>query len=112
MAVQVVIWTVIALILGFSVNWVVAYSFFIGVLVMLAPQLYFVIHAFRYSGAQHAPHVVGALYRGEVGKFLITAVMFAFVFSVVKPLDVVVLFSSYIAASILNMILVFVAIRR
>lgn len=53
-----------------------------------------------------ANDVTRSLYLGEMGKFVLTAVLFACVFALVKPLSVAILFTSFIFMTVLNSILV------
>jgi ATP synthase protein I len=81
---------------------VIAYSVLIGGLIFILPNLYFAAYAFRYRGAQAAPIVLKSFYRGEAGKFLLSGVGFAIAFTLVQPLEVLVLFGAYIALTIMQ----------
>lgn len=83
---------------------VMAYSALFGGLIAVVPNAYFARHAFKYSGAQAARQVANSFYRGEAGKFLLTVVLFAAVFSTVKPLNVVALFAAYLAMTLVNVL--------
>jgi ATP synthase protein I len=74
----------------------VAYSVLIGGLIYWIPNAYFTLYAFRYKGARAASAVLHSIYRGEVGKFVLTAVGFALAFVFVKPLDIISLFLAYV----------------
>lgn len=96
-----------ALSLGFLfVDVTTAYSVLLGGMVCIFPNAYFAFLAFRHSGARAARDVAKSLYRGEVGKFILTAVLFACVFVLIKPLSVGALFAMFIAMMILNGFLV------
>lgn len=82
-----------------------AKSMLLGGWIAIAPNAYFAYWAFRYTGAQAASEVAQSFYRGEAGKFLQTTVLFAGVFAWVKPLDVVILFLSFIFMMALNWML-------
>lgn len=84
---------------------VTAYSALLGGLVSIGPNAYFTRWAFRYSGAKAAADVARSFYRGEAGKFLLTALLFASVFALVRPLDVVVFFLAYMFMVAVNWIL-------
>lgn len=90
----------------FPFDWVDAYSFLIGGLIAIGPNAYFARQAFRYSGALYAREVNQAFYRGEVGKYLTTLLLFSGVFAALSPLNVLVLFLAYLAALLLNTLLV------
>ncbi len=87
------------------IQWVTAYSALLGGLIAIVPNAYFARWAFRFSGAQVAVEVAQSFYRGEAGKFLLTAVLFASVFALVKPLDAVAVFLTYVFMVALNWIL-------
>ena len=72
-----------------------AYSILIGGLIQIGPQAYFTRLAFRYRGARQAPNILRAIQKGETGKLLLTAVLFALAFSFIKPLHIPSLFLSY-----------------
>lgn len=79
------------------VNQVWAHSALAGGLVAVVPNLYFTAYAFRYRGARSAKLIARAFNWGESGKFLLTLVGFAGVFTLVRPLSVSILFLVYIA---------------
>lgn len=88
-----------------AVNLMQAYSVLLGGLISIAPNAYFARWAFRYSGARAASDVARSFYRGEAGKFVLTVVMFAGVFILVKPLSVELIFGVYILMTIVNWLL-------
>jgi|TARA_B110000116_G_C16774613_1_gene555113 ATP synthase protein I len=53
-----------------------------GGLIQIIPSAYFSLLAFRYRGARASYSIVRSFYRGEVGKYVMTLVGFAAVFSV------------------------------
>lgn len=89
-------------------DFVLAYSCLLGGLIFILPHLYFAAKVFRYSGAQMASQVAQSFYRAETGKFVLSLVLFAVVFSVVKPLNIVALFLTYLLLTVTNSMLVFV----
>lgn len=97
--------TVLILIVVSSLWWVdrtASYSVLAGGLIFLIPNVYFALYAFRFRGAQAAQQVLLGFYRGEIGKFILSIVGFASVFTLVKPLDILVLFVSYIVLTIVQ----------
>lgn len=72
-----------------------AYSILIGGVIQIGPHAYFTRFAFRYLGARQAPEILRAIHKGEAGKLLLTAVLFALAFSFVEPLHLPGLFLSY-----------------
>lgn len=83
----------------------VAESLLLGGLVFLVPHAWFTRHAFRYQGAQAAPLMVKSFYRGEAGKFLLTAALFIAVFVLNGSLNVVAFFGSFAVMSLASVIL-------
>ncbi len=77
-----------------------AYSVLTGGLIQIIPQCWFASLAFRFRGAQASSRILNAFYRGEAGKLLLTAMMFALVFAYVEPLQVPALFVTYFAMAI------------
>jgi ATP synthase protein I len=65
-----------------------AYSAFIGGLIFIVPNAWFAHRAYRYQGARHAHLVVGNFFRAESTKIALTAVFFAAVFILMKPVHV------------------------
>jgi len=88
------------------IDWQSAYSVLLGGLISIVPNGYLASLAYRFTGARAASDVAGSLYRGEVGKFVLTAVMFALVFVMVKPLSAPALFAAFILTTVLNWVLV------
>jgi ATP synthase protein I len=68
----------------------------IGAGIFITPNAYFTYYAFRYAGARAAQQVAQSFYRGEAGKFILTTVLFAVSFAVVRPIDAVAVFAAYI----------------
>jgi ATP synthase protein I len=68
----------------------------LGCGIAMAGSLYFALQAFRYAGAQQAQVIVQSFFKGEAGKFVITALLFAAVFAWVKPLHAGWLLSGFI----------------
>lgn len=80
----------------------VAYSILIGGVIQIGPQAYFTRLAFRYVGARQAPNILRAIHKGETGKLLLTAVLFALAFSFIESLHIPGLFLSYSAMIIVQ----------
>ncbi len=70
-----------------AVDAVTAYSYSLGALVYIIPNLYFVHYAFRYSGAQNAPLIAQSFSWGESGKVALASCGFILVFRFVDPLN-------------------------
>lgn len=81
-------------------NGTTAYSVLLGGLISVGPSYYFARQAFRFRGARFARHIAQAFYVGETGKFLLTAIAFALVFALVKPLHPAALLLAYIGMTV------------
>ncbi|MCL6268570.1 F0F1 ATP synthase subunit I [Sansalvadorimonas sp. 2012CJ34-2] len=77
-------------------------SALLGGLICLIPNTYFVARTFSRSGARAAKIIVMDFYKGEAGKFLLTACGFALVFALVKPLDYAVLLGVFVLVQAVN----------
>ena len=73
----------------------VAVSLVLGGILHLLPSMYFARQVFRFSGARAAQRIAQSFYRGELGKFVLTASGFALVFLVVDGLNPPALFAGY-----------------
>lgn len=67
-----------------------------GAGIAVAGQAYFTARAFRHAGARSARNIVQDFYRGEAGKFMLTALLFAAVFITWKQVMPGWLFASFI----------------
>ncbi len=93
----------VGLITGF--DWLLGKSVLIGGLLFILPSIYFGLMAFR-AGSDKLPKLaLHNMYRGEVGKFMLTSIGFAVAFVIFKPLDVVALFSSFIVMMLINLVM-------
>jgi ATP synthase protein I len=73
-----------------------AYSVLLGGLISALPNSYFALHAFRYQGARNADRVVKSFIKGELGKILITMVLFALSFTLITNLNALALMLGFI----------------
>lgn len=74
-----------------------AVSALIGGLIQILPQAWFSRQAFKYAGASNVDKVVRSMYRGELGKVVMTATLFAILFTVNKQWNYIVLFTTFLA---------------
>ena len=79
-----------------TVNGVSAYSLVAGALVSILPQAWFASIAFRRRGARRAQEAARMAYAGELGKFLLSVIGFALVFSTVRPIDALAVFAGFL----------------
>lgn len=73
-------------------------------------QAFFTYRAFSHAGAISAKHIVQGFYRGEAGKFVLTALLFAAVFTGYKTVQTGWLFTSFILEQLVAWV-VFYTIR-
>lgn len=66
---------------------VLGYSVLLGGLISALPNSYFALHAYRYQGARNAQNVVRGFVRGELGKIIMTVVLFALSFTLITSLN-------------------------
>lgn len=66
---------------------VLAYSLLVGGLISALPNSYFALHAYRYQGARNAQNVVKGFIRGELGKIIMTVMLFALSFTLITSLN-------------------------
>lgn len=92
-----------ALLWYFSMGIVAARSAVLGGLIFVVPNALFVLLAFRRTTGDAANAALRGLYAGEAAKLLLTAVMFAAGFMLVRPLEVAALFVTYLALLVLNL---------
>lgn len=81
---------------------VTGYSLLLGGLISAIPNAYFTYKVFSCTGAQQHRQVARNFYRGEAGKFLLTALFFALVFGLVKPLEPLALFAGFLLVQAVN----------
>jgi ATP synthase protein I len=82
-------------ILGFE-DKLLALSALVGGLIQIIPQAWFSRQAFKYAGARQMDLVVRSMYRGEFGKVVLTAAMFAAAFTLNKQWNYIALFSAFL----------------
>ena len=93
---------VFLLLVGLLWGPVTAYSALLGGLVCLLPNCYFAYRAFKYQGARAARQIGRSFYWREAGKLVITAVLFALVFSQVRPINALGVFVGYALVQLIN----------
>ncbi len=90
---------------------VAAYSLVLGGLVAVLPQAYFAARVFRHRGAQSANAIAKSSYSGEVGKYILSAVGFALIFSLVKTINAGVVFGGFCTMLVIQIIGAWVFVR-
>lgn len=99
---QLVISLLISAIYYFGKGKVAAISAFLGGIIFILPQLYFGLKAFMFSGARAIDKIVVSFYKGESTKIVFIVIGFALVFTFIKPVDYLALYSSFITVLIVN----------
>ena len=89
-----------------------AYSVLLGGLIQIIPQAWFARQAFRYAGARRVQSIVSAMYWGETGKVVLSAVLFTATFLLVSPLSVGALFSSFVTMILVQWFSIFTVLKR
>lgn len=74
-----------------------ALTVLLGGLISALPNSYFALHAFKYSGARNADKIVRGFIRGELGKIVMTVVLFALSFALISSLNELALILGFIA---------------
>lgn len=82
-----------------------AYSVLLGGLTFTVPTGFFARQVFRFRGAQAMRLIALAFYRGEVTKFVLTAMAFALIFTLVKPLNLAAFWLAYVVALLVHQVL-------
>jgi ATP synthase protein I len=86
----------VAVLVGFWEGWVAAYSLLLGGLTAVAPNAFL---AARLLGAR-ADAVMRSAWLGEIGKLLLTVLLFAAIFGFVRPYSAPAVFGGFIAAQL------------
>lgn len=73
-----------------------ALSALVGGMIQIIPQAWFSRQAFKHTGARQMDLVVRSMYRGEFGKVVLTATMFAAVFTLDKQWNYIALFTAFL----------------
>lgn len=94
-------WLLLALALA-PVDRAAALSIAAGSAVFCLPSAYHALLAFRYSGARTAELAVRAFYKGELGKFILAAVLFAAALQALPTLRIELLAATYAVATIVH----------
>lgn len=88
----------VALLFVISKGQTAGYSALLGGLIALLPNAFFAYKAFCYFGARSTKDIVLSIWSGAMGKWILTAVLFALVFVGIRQLDIAALFVAYLLA--------------
>jgi len=89
-----------------------AYSFILGVLAFVIPNMYFVYYAFRFQGAEQAYLIERSFKKGQTGKFSISALIFALIFKMVSPLHAEMVFAGFSSMICLHWFLSYMMLKK
>jgi len=103
LGIQVAITVVIASLLYVLVSMTAAYSALLGGFAYIVPNSWFVRLVFRGSGQLTPETMVSRFYIGEAVKLMLTGIIFALCFLLVKELHVVALFLTFIMMIVINL---------
>ncbi len=79
------------------------FSALLGGLICLLPNAYLALRLTLPRSDRGASGLVRAAYIGELGKIVLTVLLFGLVFSLVRPVDPVALFSGFIVTTMLTL---------
>lgn len=79
-----------------------ATSALMGGLACSIPNAFFVWRAFRYRGASAAKDIARSFYQGEAGKFVLTALAFTLIFTLIPTVKPLPLFSVFALIQAVN----------
>ena len=101
--VQLIVTVVIALLSYAYCGLIIAYSVFLGSIVYILPNIYFVKSALRSEESKTPQLILSRFYIAEAQKFLLAMAMFAICFALIKSLHAVSFFAAYILIMIINL---------
>ena len=102
---QVIATVVIAAVFLVFSNTIAAYSILVGGMVSAIPNCYFAMQAFKYNGARNADKVVKSFMKGEIGKIIITIILFALTFTFITNLNEVALIAGFIVIQFIGIMM-------
>jgi len=95
---------VTAFLLFLSVDGIAAYSAILGGLVFIIPNWLFTGLVFRQAAAESARSILRRFFVGEGVKILATILLFAACFILVKQINVITLFATFVVMMVINII--------
>ena len=104
LAAEAAVAAVIAIILLFSIDTTAAWSAVMGGAVFIAPNWVFTGVVFRHTEADSARSILHRFFIGEMLKIFITILLFAACFILVRPLNVIALFATFLAMMVINIL--------
>lgn len=103
---------VVAILAYFFAGAVAAKSAGLGAFLCWLGSAYFAWKAFQQGGARASRQILGSMYKGLIGKFVIIAVGFVIIFSRVKPLQMEALLAGFVLVQVMAWIYPLFASRK
>jgi ATP synthase protein I len=91
---------------------VAAKSAALGALLCWLGSAYFAWQAFRQGGAQASQRVLGSMYKGMIGKFVIIVTGFIIIFRALKPVMMEALLAGFVTVQLMAWIYPLLMMRR
>lgn len=88
------IFTAVILLIVFDLE--TAYSALAGGMISVVANAFFAVRLFSNAGSWQKDQIAASVYRGLIGKFLLTMVMFILAVVLLKPLNVAALFAAFL----------------
>jgi len=104
LAVEAAVTAAIALILLISVDVTAACSAILGGVVFILPNWLFTGLVFRQSDSDTARGILYRFFVGEALKIFVTIVLFAACFIMIRPLNIMALFATFIVTMVINVV--------
>lgn len=92
---------VVTVLAYFIAGAVAAKSAGLGALLCWLGSAYFAWKAFQQGGARASKQILGSMYKGLIGKFVIIAVGFIIIFSSVKPIQMEALLAGFVLVQVM-----------
>ena len=89
---------------GLALSQSLAISLLAGGLIASLANGYFAWKVFAKQRETESAQILSVYYRAEVGKIILTVMLFVFVFNAIKPLNVIALMSAYLLITMIPML--------
>lgn len=99
---------VASVLLLFWLGWIEAFSAFLGGVVCVIPNAYFA-HRIRRSAQSDPMAMTIRLFTGEVAKWILSALLFLFIFTKVEEVNGIFLFGSFLVLQSFNLLVPLIA---
>ena len=110
--IQAAVIPVVAVVAYFIGGTLAAKSAALGALLCWLASAYFAWQAFRLGGARASQQVLGAMYKGMIGKFVIVVVGFIIIFKQLKPIVMEALLAGFVLVQLMAWVYPAVMMRK